>query len=82
MTINISDKVVNIGQQVNNSEWIEFFKVLLPVFLGGYITYKASEKAKINDIKQENIKKFALLSQITNFCFNDCYEKGSIYPST
>lgn len=73
MTINISDIVVNIGQQVNNSEWIEFLKVLLPVFLGGYITYKASEKAKTNDIKQENIKKFALLSQITDFCFNDIY---------
>ena len=51
----------------------KFLKILLPVFLGGYITYKASEKAKLNETKQDNIKKFVLLSQITNFCFNDIY---------
>ena len=73
MTINISDVVVNIGQQVGNSEWLEFLKILLPVFLGGYITYKVSEKAKLNETKQDNIKKFVLLSQIANFCFNDIY---------
>lgn len=73
MTINISDVAVNIGQQVGNSEWLEFLKILLPVFLGGYITYKVSEKAKFNETKQDNIKKFVLLSQITNFCFNDIY---------
>ena len=70
MTINISDVVVNIGQQVSNSEWLEFLKILLPVVIGGYITYKASEKVKYNETQQDNIKKFALLSQITNFCFS------------
>ena len=57
MTINISDVVVNIGQQVGNSEWLEFFKILLPVFLGGYITYKVSEKAKLNETKHSSHEK-------------------------
>lgn len=73
MTINISDIVINVGQQINSSEWVEFFKILLPVFLGGYITYRVTEKTKYNEIKKDNIRKFVLLSQITNFCFNDIY---------
>lgn len=79
MTINISDVVVTIGQQVNNSEWLEFFKILLPVFVGSYITYIATEKAKKDDIKRENIKKFAFVGQIATFCFNDiCVYKEQV----
>lgn len=71
MTINISDVAITIGQQSNSINWCEFLKVLIPVFVGGFITYKATKKMKTEELKQENIQKFILISQIAFFCFDD-----------
>lgn len=71
MTINISDVAITIGQQSNSINWCEFLKVLIPVFVGGFITYKATKKMKTEELKRENIQKFILISQIAFFCFDD-----------
>ncbi len=71
MTINISDVAITIGQQSNSINWWEFFKVLIPVFIGGFITYGVTMKTKIEDLRQKNIQKFVLIQQTASFCFNE-----------
>jgi hypothetical protein len=71
MTINISDVTITLGQQSNSINWWEFLKVLVPVFVGGFITYNATRKVKTEELKRENIQKFTLVGQITYFCFED-----------
>lgn len=71
MTINISDVAITIGQQSNSINWWEFLKVLIPVFIGGFITYKVTMKTKIEDLRQKNIQKFVLIQHIASFCFEE-----------
>lgn len=71
MAINISDVAITIGEQSNSINWLEFFKVLIPVFVGGFITYEVTKKMKSEELKQENIQKFILIGQIASFCFDD-----------
>ena len=71
MAINISDILITTVHQLNNINWCEFLKVLIPVFVGGFITYKATKKMKTEELKRKNVQKFILISQIAFFCFDD-----------